>query len=328
MRYPRFLALAIALPILIPGAAAAYPISPKPLWSLVADADLIAVAEVVEVRSLPRDDESWDSAAAHLRVIETLKGPRKRALEVPYAATMMCPAPARYALGETVVAFLARAAGAWRTVSLSYGTLYPRGDELEDMTTMVRAALVIQRTESTSSGLERRKQEWLVQAAVLPGTRWHGLYELAPSTDTIRSYYDRSGRPGRLRVTEQQQELLARAMVGAPKFDPTLAMMLGVLDGFEDETVDAFAVGALEALLDREEPSWWVQDAMWQVLGRYGDPDARSRLEHLGAHCWDVTADQLRTIWSEAKVELAIPEAQKLEIDVDEYIPVGGRTPS
>lgn len=342
MRRARSLVPLVAWWILAPAMAKAYPIPPKPLWSLTAEADLIVVAEVAEVAevlSLPLGGVGWDSAVARLRVIKTLKGPEKSLVKVPFAANLLCPAPAHYAEGETVVAFLRREekkiqwrtlslsyGTQWRTVSLSYGTLYPRGDDLEDVTTMVHAALVIQRTVTSSSELEWRKQEWMVQAAALPGTRWHGLYELAQHSDSLRSYYDQTERPERT-LSKQELRLLATAFVDAPQVDHTAAMMLQVLGRFEDARVDDFAVGLLEGLLALERQPWWVRDVLWAVLARFGDENPEARLEAIGSTSWDVTSDQLRNIWDDGKAELGIPELAPLAIELESYLPVAGSTP-
>ncbi len=262
----RRLAHLFVLAVIAPATALAYPISPEPLWPLTAEAELIVVAEVSAVEDLPRNEDSWVSAVARLRVIETLKGQRVESMRVPHAANLVCPAPPRYAVGETVVAFLRREDEGWRTVSLSYGTLYPRGAELEDMITMVRAAAKIQQTVSRTEELETAKREWLVQAAALPGTRWHGLYELAPRSDSVRSAYDHSRRPAKLVIESRHQALLAEAFVRTPKIDTTFSMMLGVLRGVEDSRVDQLALEVLEQLLALEQPPWWIRDLLWAVL--------------------------------------------------------------
>ncbi len=301
---------------------------PRPLWSLISDADLIVIAEVAGTEELTLDEDSWDSAAAHLKVVETLKGPELESIRVPYAANMACPTPARYSENETVVAFLARDQGGWRTVALSYGTLYPKGAEVDDLSTMIAAARAIQESPAPSKTKELRKREWLVQATALPGTRWHGLYELEPGSDRIRSFYDRSGKPKQTRLAKRHRELLAEAFVKAPKMDPTFSMMLAILRGHQDPLVDQVALGGLEGLLALETLPWWVQDLMWAVLARFDDTQLEERLEQAGITSWEATPEQLRNLWSAAKQELGIPEVPPTEIELGSYLPVGGRTPS
>ena len=326
---PKFRLAAIALLLLLaPAVVFGYPITPRPLWSLVSDADLIVIAKVAETEKLAQYDDPWTSATAHLTIVETLKGPELKSLKVPYAANMVCPAPARYVENETVVAFLARNKGGWRTVALSYGTLYPQGAEVDDVKTMIAAARAIQESPSPEKTKELRKREWLVRAAALPGTRWHGLYELEPGSDSIRSFYDRSGRPKRTRLAKRQREFLAEAFLKTPKMDPTFNMMLAILRDHQDPLIDQMALGGLEGLLALESPPWWVRDLLWTVLARFGDTQLEERLEQEGTRSWDATPEQLRSLWSEAKYELGIPEVPPTEIELDTYIPVGGRTPS
>jgi hypothetical protein len=313
---------------LCPVIAVGYPITPEPLWSLTSEADLILLAEVTEIDALSGEEDDWGTALARLKVLETWKGARLARVEVAYPAGLVCPAPPQYLQGEKVVAFLSRYEKQWHTVALSYGTLYPQGPELEDLRTMVGRAVSIQRSTSTAQVKERRRLEWLVQAAALPGTRWHGLYELAPSSDRIRSYYDRSERPGSYLLAPRHQRLLAEALVRTPRMDPTLAMMLRVLGDHEDSRVDQVALGALEGLLALEDPPWWATDLMWAVLARFGDRKLEARLEKFSDDCSSATSDQLRALWSEAKSELAIPEVPPTEIETERYLPVGGRTPS
>lgn len=108
-----------------------------------------------------------------------------------FPAGLICPAPPVYVKGRDVVAFLDRYQGKWFTVGLSYGTLYPEDrNQLEDLRVMVRQAVTLQ-AKGRVPGKDRL--DWLVEAAIRPGTRWHGLYELRPGSDELHSYYD-SGR--------------------------------------------------------------------------------------------------------------------------------------
>ena len=295
----------VVLALVAPEAATACPDPPKPLWPLTAEADLIVVAEVAAVEDLPRAEDRLDSALARLRVSQTLKGPRMKTVEVPYEADLPCPAPARYAVDETVVAFLEREPGGWRTVSRSYGTLYPEGDEMQDVLTMVRAALAIQRTVSEVEEMKARKTDWLVQAVALPGTRWHGLHQLAPKDARISG---RDGQPARLTVGDRHRALLAEAFVQAPRLDYTFPLMLALLRGVEDSRVDELALGVLERQLALERPPYWIRSLLWMVLARWGDARPPARLEPLDVEPWEVGPEHLRRIWSEAKLELEIPD--------------------
>lgn len=301
----RRLIVPIALAALIPAAATAYPIPPKPLWPLAEEADLIVVAEVTAVDPLPRDEDGPVSAVAELKVAETLKGPRLKSVEVPYAAGLLCPAPPRYEVGETVVAFLRRKDDLWLTVSLSYGTLYPKGDDMEDVITMTRAALSIQRSTAAAAEKEEQRLEWLVQATALPGTRWHGLRELAWDDGATE---ERDAKPRRAALGDPHRAILADAFVQASRIDYTLSMMLGLLADYEDLRIDEVALGVLEEKIALDPQPYWIRDLLWRMLERWGAAMPPAVLDELDLAPWELTPEHLREIWDDTKIELGIPD--------------------
>lgn len=322
--------VASLLTLSLAGPAQAYPIPPKPIWPLTADAGLIVVAKVMDVADLETDDDSWYSAVATLKVLETWKGKSHDTVEVPYASDLLCPAPARYWIGGTVVAFLAwnDDESAWTTVSLSYGTLYPEGEKRGDMAAMVKTAVEIQSAGFSPEKLKRAKLDWLVQAAALPGTRWHGLFELQPEGDPIRSFYDRGRQPVDGELSEAQLTLLAEAFLRHPTADYTSTMMLRVLRPLADGRVDELALGMVEAGLEMDESPGWLHGMIQEVLWRHGDPQPEVRFDEVNEHRREITPGQLRRLWSEAKGQLGIHDVAPVELDVTLYLPVGSRTPS
>ncbi|MEM9556936.1 MAG: hypothetical protein AAGC60_21940 [Acidobacteriota bacterium] len=333
----RLTLLASAGVLLLAGVVAvqAYPIPPVPLWGLVAKADLIVVAEVVEVAERDADEDDWNSAVARLEVIDALKGETGASIEVPFPAGLMCPAPPHYEPGERVLAFLSRDDGGWRTVALSYGTLYPDDEALEDFRLLIDRAIDLQTDEKAA---ERAPIDWLVRAAALPGTRWHGLYELAPWGDRIRSFYDRGDRRGRLgELRPRHAELLAESILRHAVDDPTLPQMLVVLAHHDDPRIDALAAGVVEVGLrvdseadpGEEQVPWWLRDVLGHTLLRYdvGEQDLGTT-DALFEEIESASLDRLRQIWADAKAELDLGEIEPVELDAVPYRPVGGRTPS
>ena len=322
--------IVVVLTLLCLGAPAgsfAYPIPPQTLWQVAAEAQSIVVAEVDSVDLVEMDEDSWVSAIAHLSVAGTLKGPPQHKMDVPYAANLICPAPPRYAIGETVVAFLDRREDQWRTVALSYGTLYPAADELEDVKTMIKAAVELQRNHRDTKKLNKAKREWSVDAAVRPGTRWHGLYELYAASDPIRSYYDPAERPT-IRLSKSHREVLAEAFLSTPKMDATMPMMLQVLQRHKDPKIDEMALGTLEGLLLLEQPPWWTEELLLALLVRFGDPEPEKYLESLGGGRQSDDVKALREFWIEIKHALSIPDVTPLSPELERHLPVGGQTPS
>lgn len=310
--------------------AQAYPIPPKPLWPLTADANLVVVAKVMGVQDYEGDEDSWYSAIATLNVLETWKGESQGFVDVVYEANLTCPAPAQYSVGETVVAFLAwnNDESAWTTVSLSYGTLYPKGKKRDDMAAMVKAAVEIQSADLTSEELKRAKLDWLVRAAALPGTRWHGLFELQPEGDPVRSFYARGHQPVEDELSEAQLTVLAETFLRHPAADYTSVMMVRALRPLTDPRVDELTLGMVEAGLELDETPGWLPGLMVEVLWRHGDPAPSARLEEVHQHYWKITEGQFRRLWSEAKGQLGIRDVAPTELNSPRYLPVGGRTPS
>lgn len=305
---------------LLPLAAWSLPIPPKPLWSLTEEAELIVVARVVSTREAPspHDEDWWDTAVASLRVVESLKGSSATNLEVFYPGSLVCPTPPRYAESETVVAFLERKEGRWRTVSLSYGTLYPQDEELDDVVSMIVAAVALQGAGLSLEDLEMGRKEWHVQATSLPGTRWHGLYELAPVNERFRPFYNRSNRHLRTVPEARHLDLLARAFIDAPKVDTTMPMLLAVLGTHEDPLIDRTALSYVEGLLLLDEPPWWTQDLIVAVLNRWGDHEPEKRWMSSDGSTTDPGPALLRKAWAEAKSSFGIPDEAPARIELGE----------
>jgi hypothetical protein len=222
-------------------------------------------------------------------------------------------------------------AGRWITVGLSYGTLYPEPADLPVYRDLVKEAI---RLQSSGSGRESARREWLLRAAERRATRWHGLYELSPSTDALHFFYDSSGRrdgdPG---LSARELDRLARGFVREPSFDNALPMALSLFSGYASREVDRAAVSVIEALLARNTFPWWTREAMAQVLARYADPAARARVgldepdceEPLG--CTRIDPPALPGIWREARRDLGIPDVPPAQIPVRRVRGVGGETP-
>ncbi len=308
---------------LLPRAASAYPISPRTLWWLAADAELIVVARVAEVRELPPaagDGFRLNSAVAVLEVDEVWKGEAGVSVEVPFPRSMICPAPPVYAENHSVLAFLAwdEASGAWSTVALSYGTLYPAADELADFRRLTRQALTLQKGRR----LRRPAVGWLIEAAASPATRWHGLYELIPELDRLHAFYDDlSERPAtRFRLSSDHLAVLAGGFARMPRVDPTTPMALGALLDYRSKEVDRAAAAVVEAALADEQPAYWLPEAVFLTLDRFGDPNPRQRLAALQeGPARRAPIEAWRALWQQARVELgipAVPPAERRDRDV------------
>jgi hypothetical protein len=322
---------AIAAAVLLAAADAhGYPISPVTLWELTEQADLVVWAEVEESGFRPgydpEDDDDWFDSQARLRVLETWKGPQRERVAVRFTANLICPAPAVYLAGERVLAFLERGRGGWTTIGLSYGSLYPRGAEVDDYRDLVRWAIRLQRGPRAVRDGEHL--EWLVEAAARPGTRWHGLYELHPVADWVHASYDQSARPaGERRLPRHHLQRIAEGFVAAPPTDGTLPMALAVLAGWEGEDVDRAATSVIEALVAADRSPYWLRESLGLLFLRLGDPDPAARVAALGEEYGPIDPERLRDEWERARAELPIPEVAPAELPEDVVWGVSGSTP-
>lgn len=332
-RWIRIAASGAAL-LAISVAVGAYPIPPQTLWSVTEEAELVVVARVEAEGELSTesDPDSWTPARARLHVVEALKGEASGSIEVAYHPGLVCPAPARFVAERTVLAFLVwdPEEGAWIVPQLSYGTLYPRAQDLSLFRRLISRAVTLQ---SAASGGIRPPVDWLVEAAEHRATRWHGLYELAAELDAMHSFYDRGTDREDLRplLAAEHQARIARGFVADPSADLTFVQTLGILEGHDDSEFDRTAIGLVEWALAQEEAPYWLGDALELTLRRFGDSEAEERLLALGEYPWDRSLSGQRALWEDAKLRLGLPEVGPLEIREeadDEIRGVGATTPS
>ena len=331
-----------AILILIPGnaerGALAYPISPVTLWGLTEEADLVVLADITNVTQAEETDGTplrdapsstrlnGAGSVAHLRVREVWKGEAPGAITVDFDPNYICPAPPRYVVGKTVIAFLYDQDGHWRTVALSYGTRYPDAGEIGTYRDLVGSAKdVMSRWPATKA----ERLDWLVRAASFRATRWDGLYDLMPEGDSLHSYYDQKtgDRPGSAGLTDAHYQRLARGFSEQPSTDRTLVMILALFEGRPSFALDRAAIASLESVLLADRPPWWIDEALKLLLRRLGDSAPEARLAVLGDEFDEKDAATVRVIWTRAKADLGLPEIPGLPLKQPEVWGVGSNTP-
>lgn len=329
--------LLLGFAVLGSGPAEAYPIPPRTLWELTGDAELIVLADVEDVKpARPGKDEeelSIPEAIARLQVQEIWKGEAVGQVDVTFPEGLICPAPPRYIEGKSVVAFLARSENGvekWRTVALSYGTLYPSAAELSDVREMTRRALDLQASGKVPT---QDLVDWLVEAASRPGTRWHGLYPLAPDIDEVHSFYDRTDRrPLHQQLQPAHFARLAQSFAEIPPVDITLPMMLTLLARTPGSALDEAAAAAIEAALELDRTPWWLEDALRLTLARFGDQHPERRIEALekavSKDCWEMEPAKMRELWEAARRDLKIPQVRPAQLPEVDIWGVAQRTPA
>jgi hypothetical protein len=325
--------------LLLPRPARSYPISPVPLWELTDEATLIVLGDVIEIagsteaieESLPGAPPFTRStgsvAVARIAVREVWKGEAGAQIEVFFEANLICPAPPRYVTGKLVAAFLSREENHWYTVGLSYGTLYPTAGEVDDLRDRVREADRLQQAGVVDP---RERIAWHVRAASRRATRWHGLYGLKPSGDSLHYYYDQKTgvRATEAQLTTAQFDAIAHGFVEEPSLDRTLPMILALFEGRPHHAFDREAIAAVEGVLLRERMPWWIGETLERLLRRLGDPDPEGRLQALGEPYEEKAAQVVREVWAGAKRDLHLPEVPATPAKPIEVTGTGENTPS
>ena len=221
--------------------------------------------------------------------------------------------------------------GHWLTVGLSYGTLYPDSSDLRTYGELVREALRLQSAGPTTDSVRR---EWLLRAAERRATRWHGLYELMPRSDSLHFSYDRSGREsGQPGLSTRELYRIAGGFVREPSCDNTLPMVLEILADYSSRELDRAIVAVMDEILTRKSLPWWSAETMAAVFKRYGDPNARARVgldepdcEGL-LGCARIDPPALAGVWQQARKQLGIPDVPPARIPAPRVYGVGGSTP-
>lgn len=246
--------------ILLPKVSFAYPIEPRPLRKLMMESEYIVVGHVLEIRSAKQKDDSWDRVIAKIKVIEVLQGGiSEEIIEVPYPAGLICPAPPHYEKGTTVLAFLTKADGKYRTHALSYGAKTLSLPEIAVYKSRIQEMQqILTITDADTKFMET--VEWLVKCTEHAATRWEGTFELSPESDFM-SYYSRS-EPELFRylLSEDQRQRLRTALMetGDPHY-----FDFGLVDlvyPFHEAEVRSFLLKGLKNLSDQQ--LWFADEFM------------------------------------------------------------------
>lgn len=311
----------LAALLLAPPVVTAFPVSPKTLWELTRDAELVVLARVEKASVLSQEELGEAASRAlpglvALEVLEIWKGRAEGRVPVIHQPHLICPSPARYVEGETVLAFLGHVdedpSPLYRTVALSYGSLYPEAEDVPLFRRLVRRAVALQRARRVSPEARR---DWLVTAASHRATRWHGLFELVPDVDRLHAGYDVEGREGGVgELSSEELQRIAAGFVAEPSVDVTLPMTLTVLAGHPDRRLDEAFLAAVEARMKGFEVPRWLPGAVMQVLRRYGEDDPGRHLAGVDLDGWQIRASALRAAWERARQALAIPKVEPVSV--------------
>ena len=330
MRMTRLVAAALPALVLAAADAGAYPIPPVTLWQLTQDANLVVLARVtrVESRAGRASDDAFERDTARLDVLEVWKGEKTGEVAVTFGKDFICPAPPRYESGRTVLAFLqsgstmlaglrddvsaeqvraltARWTGRYFTVGLSYGTLYPRDEDLPFLRDLVADALALQQSQPAAADAARRS--WHVRAATRSVTRWQGLYGLQREGDALHTGYDRAVPKANPPTADERREVM-RGFIEDPSADHTLVMALAFAGRQPEIEFDRAVLGQVERLLAGRDLPYWLPDAMVRAVERFGAVDGRRALRLKPAEEFEEpNPAALRTAWRKARERYGIP---------------------
>lgn len=294
MQFQKILrALSLSLPLtltltltLLAHTASAYPITPRPLRKLVTEAEFIVIAHVSKItREETSETDFFGGTMAHLEIREVLQGNLDAAVaKVSFNPGIVCPAPAHYAEGTTVVAFLTRAGDVFRTHAMSYGAKTVDADEasiLKDRILEMQAILKVKNDwERTSQTLD-----WLIACAEHPVTRWDGLYELSPESDFM-SYYDRDGRTRKemYSLSAAQKARLRGFLFASEKLSYHDMGLIDLLARRGDTELIAFLSQQMKAA-DPEE-MWFAEHLMSRIVALTEREDLAAIVDEMEAIGW------------------------------------------
>lgn len=261
---------------------AAYPISPRPLRRLVEEAEFIVTARVLEAdqgtreRALTPERRQWGGTSVVVLEIDgLLKGdPGVSTIEQVVHGGVACPAPARYAFGTRVLAFLDRGTepGCFTTHARSYGakTLGPAAMAVYQE--RIREQVAIEQMPADESRLALQV-EWLVRCAEHHSTRWEGAYELAPAGDFMSHYERERSTPDFAgRLSGAQRDRLRDAFLAAGDFGAGERCLEELLRDEEDPRLLAWLVDQLRAHhREVEKESYSVASFLVERIARRDD---------------------------------------------------------
>jgi hypothetical protein len=221
--------------------AAAYPITPRPLRKLVLEAEVIVWADVLRIEDV-NDSDDWISTKAILLIHENLQSSTNQdTIAVFFSPGMVCPAPAHYEAGTSVLAFLRRSEnkGEYVTHALSYGSkTMSEADYQIYKQRIIEMQDIIEHTKGEEN--VTKTIDWLLRCALNPVTRWEGVYELSPQSDFM-SYYDRDLDilVPRVPLTGEQKLLIRHALFSIDTLTyPDLGLVDLIASGKDIEVAD------------------------------------------------------------------------------------------
>lgn len=239
------------------------------------ESEFIIYADVINIEKIESDDH-WNDTKAVLVIKEIIQGKIENdTINVFFTPGMICPAPARYEEGTTVLAFLDKQKKDYVTHALSYGSKTIGTKAFEAYKSRI---IELQNILKIKDEDEKAEQtiDWLVTCAVDSHTRWEGIYELSPKSDFM-SYYDQDiGTYMReYDLTEIQKSKLREAFF---KIDDLTYTDIGLVDLVVQKNDTELINFLIKELKEADIEDMWYLDYLMERIAKFTDRDDLRRI--------------------------------------------------
>lgn len=248
----------------------AYPITPRPLRKLVMESEFVVYADVIEIKTIETNDHRSDTKAI-LALKEIIQGKIKNdTIDVFFTPNMICPSPARYEKGTTVLAFLDKMKKGYSTHALSYGskTIDSVGFEVyKSRITEIQNILKLKNEDEQT----KKTINWLINCAIEPTTRWEGIYELSPQSDFM-SYYDQDKKTfiSKYKLNDTQKSKLRQAFF---TIDNLTYADMGLIDLVVKKNDSELIDFLIKKLKECDIEKMWYKDFLMTRIAEFTDRD-------------------------------------------------------
>lgn len=283
----------------------ALPISPQPLRKLVMEAEFIVYADVIDIIS-EKSNNNRDVTFAVLVIKDKLQGTiNNDTIKVHFSTDIICPEPAKYSKGETVLAFLNRNYTGYYTHARSYGSK-PMGSSaflvyklrIHEMQSILKLENEEERKEQTI--------DWLVKCALNPVTRFEGVIELS-HTKTTRPPYPNQIKLKSTRIFEiddSQKRKLREAFLSTYDLTNLDMLLINLIKEPKDTEIIDFLIARIT---EKEIENAWQELFIYNNIARLTErEDLKEIIEQINSlyYSEDYTEEKARKLLKEFKEKL------------------------
>ncbi len=298
------LAVIIFLLITVSQNTLALPISPQPLRKLVMESEYIVYADVIDIIT-EKSTTHKDISFAVLVIKDKLQGTiNNDTIKVYFSTDIICPEPAKYSKGETVLAFLNRNYTGYYTHARSYGSKPMGSSAFLVYKLRIHEMQSIMELENEE---EKKKQtiDWLVKCALNPVTRFEGILELNSIRDT-QPY------PNRFKQTQErkyeldytQKEKLREAFFSICELTRIDMPLINLIEGPNDTEIIDFLI---ERIIEKDIENAWQELFIYDEIAKLTErDDLKEIVEQINSLYYsdEYTEEKARKLLKEFKEKL------------------------